>query len=172
MKAGRKIYITLNALTPPKVRMPNLVDGSIRNAQLVLKTYGLVLGKIKYVPDIAQNAVLKQFYNGKKIVENVWINKGTAIDLVVGAGLSNKTVKVPEVIGMHVEEATFLLLNAGLSVGSTVYKQADSLMAGTVFRQIPNAQENSKIGNTVDLWVVAFDDVAQSALLDSLYVDK
>ncbi len=31
--------------------MPALVDGSVKNAQLVLDSYGLELGNIKYVPD-------------------------------------------------------------------------------------------------------------------------
>ena len=60
VKEGRKIYLTLNAPTPPQVKMPNLVDGSVRNAHVHLKSQGLLVGAVKYVPDIAQNAVLEQ----------------------------------------------------------------------------------------------------------------
>ena len=54
VKESRKIFITLNATNPPEVKMPRLIDGSVKNAHLVLQSYGLELGEIQYVPDLAQ----------------------------------------------------------------------------------------------------------------------
>ena len=60
VKENRKIYVTLNAESPPLVRMPKLIGGSVKNAQLVLKTYDLKLGEIIYRPNLAMNYVLDQ----------------------------------------------------------------------------------------------------------------
>jgi eukaryotic-like serine/threonine-protein kinase len=96
VKKGRKIYLTLNTKTPPQVKMPDLIDGSVRNAHVRLKSQGLLLGAIKYVPDVAQNAVLEQWYQDKEIAAETLVAKGARIDLVVGAGLGNKMSKCPK----------------------------------------------------------------------------
>ena len=36
VKENRKIYLWLNAENPPEVKMPRLIDGSVKNAQMVL----------------------------------------------------------------------------------------------------------------------------------------
>ncbi|GIS31797.1 MAG: hypothetical protein Ct9H90mP3_5930 [Flammeovirgaceae bacterium] len=37
--------------------MPKIINGSVKNAQLILRSYDLKLGDITYVPDMARNAV-------------------------------------------------------------------------------------------------------------------
>ncbi len=76
VKENRKIYLTLNASTPPKVKMPRLIDGSVKNAQIVLQSYGLEVGHIRYKPDLAENAVLEQLYKDDKIEPGTFIPKG------------------------------------------------------------------------------------------------
>ena len=67
VKENRKIYLTLNSSIPPKIKMPKIINGSVKNAQLILRSYDLKLGDITYVPDMARNAVLKIFINGDSI---------------------------------------------------------------------------------------------------------
>ncbi len=175
VKENRKIYISLNAKEPPKVRMPQLVDGSVKNAQVVLKSYDLILGELDYVADLAQNAVLRQLYNGKPIKEGEYVPKGAAIDLVVGDGLGNQTFGVPNLIGLTYEDAEFSIIGSGLKVGEIRYeedgkatvevKKADGTVAveervvalGTIFRQSPGADKMIKIGDYIDLWIVGID---------------
>ena len=80
VKENRKIYLTLNSSIPPKIKMPKIINGSVKNAQLILRSYDLKLGDITYVPDMARNAVLKIFINGDSISENDLILKGSVID--------------------------------------------------------------------------------------------
>lgn len=164
VKKDRKIYITLNAVHPPKIKMPLLVDSSMKNAQILLKSNELLIGEVKYVPDIAKNAVLEQWYNGEKIETGIWIPKGSKIDLVVGAGLGKKTVKVPIVSGLNFEVAEFLILETGLKVGSIIYEVVDNVAAGTVFQQVPQAKEERQMGETVDLWIADFKEEEEGIL--------
>ncbi|MEM7055929.1 MAG: PASTA domain-containing protein [Bacteroidota bacterium] len=153
VKEGRSISITLNA-KPPEVSMPNLIDGSVRNAQVLLKSRGLTHGTIQYVPDIAKNAVLAQQYKGQPIASGTRIAQGSQIDLVVGAGLGKQLIAVPDVVGMTLEAAELLFLDVGVGLGSVVYKRVDSLGAGTICRQVPSVGAQVRIGETVDLWLV------------------
>jgi beta-lactam-binding protein with PASTA domain len=155
VKEGRKIYLTLNTKTPPQVKMPDLIDGSVRNAHVRLKSQGLLLGTIKYIPDVAQNAVLEQWHQDKEIAAGTLVAKGARIDLVVGAGLGNKMVEVPQVVGMKLEDAKSLLLSVGIQVGNLAYQTAAQQVAGTILQQRPDAGQQVRIGEHVDLQLVA-----------------
>lgn len=39
VKENRKIYLTLNSSIPPKIKMPNIINGSVKNAQLILNSW-------------------------------------------------------------------------------------------------------------------------------------
>jgi beta-lactam-binding protein with PASTA domain len=167
VKEGRKIYITYNMKTPPTIKMPNLIDGSVSNAQKVLKSYGLRLGEIREVPDLALNAVLKQLVNGKEIASGAPVAKGSVVDLVVGNGVGNAQFQIPDVVGMPVDEATTLLVGAGLQLGATQYVAAPNGEAdGTVVRQRPAASPGSmiRVGELVDIWVAGPDPAGTTTI--------
>jgi beta-lactam-binding protein with PASTA domain len=169
VKEGRSIYITLNATQPPEVAMPNLVDGSVRNAHISLKSRGLGYNTISYVPDIAKNAVLEQLYQGKPIAPGTRIPQGSKIDLVVGAGLEKHFVVMPDVVEMKAEEAELLLLDMGLCVGKINYEHVDTLQPETIFRQQPKVGSQLDLGTRINLWVV---EANPQAVDTENYVDQ
>jgi beta-lactam-binding protein with PASTA domain len=153
VKRNRKIYLTLNQATPPSIPMPDLVDVSLKNAQLILQSTGLVLGEITYKPDLAQNAVLEQWYQGREIKPGEPINKGSVINLVAGDGLGNQTFDVPSFVNMDLEDTEFYLIGIGLKAGGIFYEFNDSLRPGTIIRHRPEEGEEIRLGDLVDLWV-------------------
>ncbi len=186
VKENRKVYVTLNAKSPPLVRMPRLIDGSVKNAQLVLRTYDLLLGDITYVPDIAANAVLEQFYKGSAITEGEYVPKGAKIDLEVGDGLGNQIFESPFLIGQNLEDAQFAIIGSGLKVGDVYYQkdgkaelevededgnitvEEKDIAAGSVFKQRPTAGTKVKLGQSIDLWVVERDTVSALDIIESI----
>ena len=172
VKENRKIYLTLNSSEPPSVRMPDLVDGSVKNAQLVLKSKDLFLGSIRYVPDLAANAVIEQRLNGQKIKPDEMVPKGSKVDLVVGDGLGRQNFEAPNLIGLNFEDGKFTVIASGLKMGYVRYEkegwgteievtnEGDSIYhriqypPGTIFKQRPRAENKIRIGQSVDLWVV------------------
>ena len=84
VKTGRKVYLTVASDTPPKVIMPQLQDVSLRQAEIMLKAIGLVLGNVIYKPSLYENAVLEQLYKGRVIAPGTEISMGETITLVVG----------------------------------------------------------------------------------------
>lgn len=153
VKENRKIFITLNAISPPEVRMPNLVDGSLKNAEMVLESYGLMRGEIIYEPDPARNAVLDQLFEGESIQEGMPIPKGSQIDLIVGDGIGRQIFEMPDAVGLEIEEAKILILGSSLNIGEINDVESDEDSPGTVVSQSPEAGMMVKIGSNVDLWV-------------------
>lgn len=153
VKNGKTIYLTLNAKNPPLLKMPNLVNTHLKNVQDILANMGLERGDIVYVPDIAPNIVLEQKYRGVNVKEGFEIPKGARIDLVVGDGMGNQILEVPNLKGMDEVEAEFLILGSSLRVGNKYYLETDSVGAGKVLRQSPPSSQRVKTGELIDLWI-------------------
>lgn len=84
VKPNRIIYLIVNSRSTPKIKMPGLVDRSFNLAKAVIKSSGLVLGKVEYTyNDMANNLVEKQLYKGREIKAGELIEKGSVVDLVV-----------------------------------------------------------------------------------------
>ena len=185
VKENRKIYVTLNAEKPPLVRMPKLIGGSVKNAQLILKTYDLRLGTIDYQPDIALNYVLDQKIDGRRVLEGERIPKGSSINLVAGDGLGRVSLESPNLIFLDQESAEFAIIGSGLKIGDVTYEKTGMAVIevekedgtieyeqqeaspGAVFKQRPNPGINMRIGQEVDIWIYKPDSVnVNPTLLD------
>ena len=86
VKEGRKIYIKINSGGFESVRIPNLIEQTLRQAEPSLKAIGLEIGEIKYVPYIGKDMVLKLLLNGKELKPGDKVMKSSKIDLEVGDG--------------------------------------------------------------------------------------
>ncbi|AHJ98452.1 PASTA domain-containing protein [Hymenobacter swuensis] len=162
VKEGRKIYVSVSMKNPPVIKMPKLTDGSVKNAQMILKSYDLVVGQLKFVPNIQKDAVLKQLVNGKEIAAGAAITKGTRVDLEVGDGLGNQEFPVPNLVNMPADEAKILLVGQGLQVGEIFYQEPeDGQTEGTVVKQrpVPGPGTTIRMGQLVDLWVAGSEPV-------------
>ncbi|GAB3237837.1 hypothetical protein GCM10027346_29860 [Hymenobacter seoulensis] len=162
VKEGRKIYITVAMKNPPVIKMPKLTDGSLKNAQMILKSYDLIVGQIKLVPNIQKDAVLRQFVGGKEITPGAPIAKNTRVDLEVGDGLGNQEFPVPNLVNMPADEAFTLLAGQGLMVGEKFYQPAqDGETEGSIVKQRPVSGPNTTIrmGQMVDVWIAGEEPV-------------
>ena len=103
-KVNRNVFLVVNAISPEKVKMPNVVGVSLRQAKTMLEQQGLTLGRITYTPDFAKDYVLKQLYRGAEIERGREIVKGSAIGLVLGDGLGKLEFDDDELDESIVEE--------------------------------------------------------------------
>lgn len=189
VKENRKIYLTIKATMPASVKMPGLIDGSLKNAEIVLKSYGLKLGSIQYKPDLASNAILEQLIDDKPVKEGSMVPLGSEIDLIVGDGLGNRVFEAPNFIGLELEEANFAIIGSGLNSGSVMVKVLDTLdiieildyvremdmeidtasvvKSGHVYRQHPLAGEEIRLGEQVDLWIISRSEEDSMEIVDN-----
>jgi len=138
VKRNRKVYLTTVAVMPEKVDMPDLVDLTLRQAAATLETYGLKLGKVTYVPDIAANAVLGQYHKSQVIEPGFEILKGSVIDLRVGQSFGGGRFQLPFLIGKTRQEALDLINKNLLTLGGEIYDNDADPETARVYSQSPS----------------------------------
>jgi len=156
VKENRTIYLSINASLPPMIKMPDLVDVSLRQAEAILQSNGLKTGNLVYKPDLAKNAVLAQLYHGSEIKPGSDISKGSVIDLVLGDGLGNTMLPVPNLVGSTKSEAMFVLKASSLTIGSVYFDEdVKNPETAKVYRQNPAFSDSSTIaqGQAVDIYL-------------------
>lgn len=170
VKEGRTIYLTINAFEPPKIKMPNLIDVSLPQAEAILTSVGLKIGHLSYKADLAKNTVLAQFYKGSIIKTGDLIRKGSMIDMEISDGLGNTEVEIPNLVGHTYEEALFVIRGSQLVLGAVIPDEAtaDSLNM-KVYRQMPESLPGAtmKQGETIDLFITNNADKVKSISVNS-----
>ncbi len=86
VKEDRKIYLTLNPSSYRKLKLPEVVGRTRRQAEPTLLAMGFKIGKITYRSYIAKDEVLELRHQGKKVEPGTKLQITTIIDLVLGDG--------------------------------------------------------------------------------------
>ena len=150
VKENRKIFVSVNRKNPPTVKMPDLIDGSLTNAEAVLRGSELKRGRIKLVRGPFLNVVKEMQVEGNKVAPGVLVPKGTMVDLVVMDGGSNK-LPAPNVLGFTFEDAKVNILGSNLNIG-TIKLLGDTADA-VILKQEPTPGQEIMVGDVVDVWI-------------------
>ncbi|MFT7298702.1 MAG: beta-lactam-binding protein with PASTA domain [Sphingobacteriales bacterium] len=144
VKEGRTIYLTIVAFNPPKVQLPDLNDLTLREARSILSNFGLRIGELIYRRDLAENMILEVRLNGEIIKPGMKIEKNATVDLVLGNGLGFAGASLPDLVGLTLEEAKFVIQSASLNLGKLYFESSitDSLGA-VVIGQEPEYNKDS-----------------------------
>jgi len=164
VKIHRTIYLTVNRAVAPLIDMPDLRGFSFMSAELYLKSLGLRVGDTSYVPDIAKNAVKEQLLNGQPVAPGTKVNMGSAIGFVLGSGIGEAELNVPDLVGMTVSEARLYLSNKNINIGTVLTSETISDTANAYIRQqsplpfstlAPGQIVANKIrpGQLMDIWI-------------------
>lgn len=152
VKSGRKVYLLISTGTPPMVEVPDLRDLSLREANALLETKGFKLGKQSHRP--GPGAVLDMSYKGKTLQPKTKLQKGSTIDVVVGTGMGEGLVPVPDLTGMTRKEVINILTSMNLGVGFEKFENVKDSTRAKVTRQYPQASDDPSInvGEVIDVW--------------------
>ncbi|MFY8037367.1 MAG: PASTA domain-containing protein [Cyclobacteriaceae bacterium] len=155
VKEGRTIYVSINRTSPPTMPMPNLIDGSLINAEAVLKSNELRRGRIIYEPSPFQNFVKDMYFNGRPIAAGTRIPKGATIDIVVGDGNGSADFVVGGLVGDSYETALLKISNWNLHLGEVQIAEGQDTTGVEVFvyKQFPNKGDSVRMGSPIDLWI-------------------
>ncbi len=160
VKKGRTLFITVNKITPPSIVMPDLVNMSFRNAVLTLKSFRLEMGDTIFKPDIAAGAVLQVLQKGLNVRAGQNVAIGSRIDLVVGAGLSDSTMMVPNLIGTSYAFTKSTLDGLGVLYNIVWEGSINDSNAAIIYKQFPEAKNELDFdnvitpGDMVDLYIM------------------
>ena len=159
VKVNRKIYLKINSKKIPKIKIPNIIDSPLPNAQERLRNYGLVVGKKEYLPHRINNKVLgivlgEDTISRTDLEKGIHIPKDQPLHLLVGDGIGKVDLKTPYLIGMPLDEAEIYILGLNLRVGN-LHWVTSSHPYGTVLNQQPKYKSSIRLKESIDLWVAA-----------------
>lgn len=141
VKLGRRLVLTINPKTPPKVKVPDLDGQQIDDARRIIENAGLEMGRITYKPDLGKDVVLEYYVNGRKM-DTTLIKKGyqalvgTKVDMLVADGRGETEFNVPNMVGLTEEEAEEVANAHELSIHKS-YDYKSKRPLGTVLWQNP-----------------------------------
>lgn len=161
VKEGRKIFLTINAIAPRMVSIPDIRYSSLRQARSHLKGVGLKVGDIMYAPSENENLVMDVFFEKKAISNEDMVPFGSSIDLVVGKRSSQKT-SVPALKGLTEKQAKLKLVSLSLNLGTVVKDNSQPSVEGdtipVVYMQ-DRIDEEVFLGTSVNIWVTLNDSL-------------
>ena len=159
VKSGRKIYITVNMANPPETEIPNIEVGtSYISVREILESHGLRVGDLIYKPFEYRDVFLDMKLHGenKPLRPGSKIPKGSKVDLILGNGLGDTRITIPDLRGLTYIEAISLIQLKELSVGTIIASGTitDTIEAFVV-KQYPEPDEERTVnlGSMVDIWI-------------------
>lgn len=149
IEEGGVVKVSIS-LGEKKATIPNLSNMTIEEVQNTLKSNNLTLGEVnkEYSDQYPEGKVMNQNPGyGQEVPEN------TAISITVSRGPEIKTVSMINLLGKEISQATSMLQEVGLSVGTLQYEYNDSYAENSVMWQEFNAGTNLETGSSVNLVV-------------------
>jgi beta-lactam-binding protein with PASTA domain len=169
VKVNRTVFLNINPVVLPMVDMPKLEGLSLRFAIERLTKGHLQLGDTTYRPDFMKGSVLEQNYNGSKILPGTKLRWGTSIDLVIGGGLTETQILVPDVVGLTLSEAKGEIESRGITLAAVLATGSiKDTLKSFVYKQNPGVTDEEskpnfiKPGQTMDLWISSTPPVPDS----------
>jgi beta-lactam-binding protein with PASTA domain len=136
VKPNRKVYLTVNTATTPQAVVPDVVNMSLRNAEIQLENHGLTVGTKSYESSRFRNTILRQ-----SVAAGDTVSRGTVVNLAVSDGLGSRIVEVPDVVGLRLSEAQQTITKAGLRVGEVRFQPSREFTPNTVISYSPDEEE-------------------------------
>ncbi len=166
VKAGRKVYVTINSFRQKMVQVPYVAGRSLRQAKNMLEVAGLGIEKLVYEEDIATNYVLAEIVEGREMTREskVEIEMGSGVVLKVGVEPERNTTIVPKAIGQSLQAAKSRLWEQGLNIGKVNFDEGINLLNqkdARVYRQSVAHNATTTLGTSVDLWLTLDDKAVE-----------
>lgn len=148
VKSNRPIYLTISK-GKETVKMPNLINTSLRDARVKLMNLGLSIGVITYEfsETIMRDSIMNQSIPYKKEVPY-----GEIINLVISKG-SEINATIPNLVGMDYKNIEEYITSFGFILGSVNYRKDETFAPGTIIEQFPLANSVSPSGSIINVVV-------------------
>ncbi len=174
VKAERTIYLVINARSPRKVALPDLMDVSVRQAEAIVKSIGLTVGGYEYVPSAYKGLVENVKYNHKVMLPGDRVNEGASLIFCVGMGPGNEVTPVVSLRNLTLPQAIEKAHTASLNVGTVNYdvqpvSEADKSLY-VVYKQMPITGKNVQMGQPVTVFMTKNKSLLNTP--EEIYVDS
>ncbi len=153
VKKNRRISLHISGGNPLK-KMPDLFEKSVRDAQITIERLGFEISEIEEVKsELSQNSIVDQYPSA-----GMNLSKGSKIKLMVSIGPNRGMVRVPDLLGMSLKEATSTLETNSLEIGIITYEASRNLLPNTIISQYPSKNSLIEVGDSIDLFITKNQD--------------
>ena len=146
-KRGRRIHLAV-AAGAPTAEVPNVVGQPKDDAVFKIQASGLKVERVHYSfnDSLFEGLVVSQLPLSGAIVD-----KQTLVNLTVSLGKAPTKIVVPNVVDLPDQQARYLVMKAGLNLGTVQYDSYVNRRNGTVVIQEPSAGTHAARGDSVNL---------------------
>ena len=149
VKLGRTITLTVSG-SPEDILMPQLINATLRNANINLDRLGLSIDTViyEYSNKFKEGYVTFQIPYKNKIVQS-----GSKITIGVSKGSIPDYYLVPDVVDFSHIKGEKIILEAGLRVGKVIYEYQPELLNNTIIEQSMLAGIRVSFPASIDLTI-------------------
>ena len=177
VKAGRKVYVTINSMRQKMVKVPYVAGRSLRQAKNMREVAGLEIERLDYVDDIATNYVLEAYCDGVQLTPESSLEAEMGSGVVLTVGVQDRAVgaEVPKLIGLTLQRAKSRLWEMGLNVGKVTYDDDVDLLdkkSARVYYQSVDYGREAALGDKVRLKLSLDGEKVERASIDADTIAK
>lgn len=174
VKEGRRLYLTVQAREAKKVSLPEVREGSARQAEATLNSIGIKVAHLEYIPSTQAGNVIEVKYHDKIVSPGYRIVEGSEVTLVIGRGLTNEEAVVPSFRGLRLETAKNAAHEGNLNIGAVSY-DADVTTdfqkeSAFVYKQFPITGKTVPAGTRVDIFLTLNRNILEEP--EEVFVDS
>jgi serine/threonine-protein kinase len=149
IKKGRDVKIILSK-GPETISMPNLLALSVQQANIILEENGICQGELSRTYN---NKVEKDRIIGQVPPQGNMISRGECVDLLVSMGVRPKAFKMPELVGLTLEDALQSIENVKLAIGEIKSSYQKHKPRNIIVQQTPTSGQRVIAASPVSLLI-------------------
>lgn len=168
VKVGSEVRVTISG-GANDLSIPSLSNMPLNAAKDAITKAGFKVGTITYAADAT---IIKDNVISQTPTADSSAKKNDTVDLVVSSGPAETYVQVPDLHGKTIDQATALLTNAGLKLGSKdTANTNDTTLKDTIKSQSIDPDQKVKNGTAISVtyYVYVDDTMVQVPKID--YID-
>jgi len=149
IKKGRDVKIILSK-GPKTVSMPNLLDLSVQQANIILEEYGICQGELSrtYNKKVEKDHIIAQVPS-----QGTMISRGGCVDLLISMGVQSKAFKMPDLIGLTLEDALQSIEKVKLVIGEIKSSYHKNKPRDIIVKQAPTSGHRVIAASPVSLLI-------------------
>jgi serine/threonine-protein kinase len=149
IKKGRDVKIVLSK-GPQTISMPNLLDLSVQQANIILEEHGICQGELSRTYN---NRVEKDHIITQVPSQGTTISRGGCVDLLISMGRQPEAFKMPDLIGLTLEDALQSIEKIKLVIGEIKSSHHKNKPRNIIVKQTPTSGHRVIAASPVSLLI-------------------